>query len=60
VSDAAVGVENLCEIGLFLVNQLAQLGNLADLLEGKDLLLLVAIDGKTGRVVTPVLKTCEA
>jgi len=52
-----VRVKDLGEVGLGLLNQSLELGNLADLLEGKDLLLLVTIDGKTGRVVTTVLET---
>ena len=57
VCDTGVRVKDLGEVGLGLLNQSLELGNLADLLEGKDLLLLVAIDGKTGRVVTTVLET---
>lgn len=48
VCDTDVGVEDLGEVGLALINKLPQLGDLAYLLEGKDFLLLVAIDGKTG------------
>jgi hypothetical protein len=40
-------VKDLCEIGLLLLNELLQLGNLADLLEGKDLISLVSVDGQT-------------
>lgn len=57
VCDTDVGVEDLGEVGLALINKLPQLGDLAYLLEGKDFLLLVAIDGKTGRVVPSVLET---
>lgn len=60
VSDAAVGIENLFKIEVLAVDKLLQLGNLAHLLEGKHLVLLVAIDGKTSRVVTTVLETGKA
>lgn len=46
-------------IWLLLLNQLLQLRDLADLLEGKDLILLVAIDGETGGVVAAVFETSE-
>lgn len=57
VCDAGVGVEGLGQVEVGLVDQLPQLGHLADLLEGKDLVLLVAIDGKAGRIVATVLET---
>lgn len=60
VCNAGVGVENLGHIEVGLINKLPQLGNLANLLEGKDLILLVAIDGKAGRIVATVLKTRQA
>ncbi len=60
VGDAAVRIEHLGQIGLRVVDELLQLGDLADLLEGKHLVLLVAIDGKAGRVVAAVLETGEA
>ena len=56
VRNAGVRVEDLGEIGLLLVDQALELGDLAHLLEGKDGVLLVAIDGKTGRVVATVLE----
>lgn len=57
VCNAGVGIKDLGHIKIRLVDKLPELGNLADLLEGKDLLLLVAIDGKAGRVVAAVLET---
>lgn len=60
VSDTSVGIEDLLEIDVGLVNELPQLGDLANLLEGLDLLLLVAIDGQTSRVVATVLETGQA
>lgn len=60
VCDTCVGVEGLGHVEAALVHQLPQLGDLADLLEGKDLILLVAIDGKAGRIVATVLETRQA
>lgn len=60
VSDAAVRVEDLCEIQVGLVDEFLQLGNLAHLLEGKNLVLLVTIDCKAGRVIAAVFETREA
>lgn len=57
VCNAGVGVEDLVHIKVGLVHQLPQLGHLADLLEGKDLILLVAIDGKSSRIIATVLET---
>lgn len=60
VSDAAMGIEGLFKIEVLAVDELLQLRNLAHLLEGEHLVLLVAIDGKTGRVVTAVFETGKA
>jgi hypothetical protein len=54
-----VVVKDLGHVGLLLLDELLQLGDLANLLEGKDLVLLVAIDGNTGGVVAAVLETGE-
>ena len=59
VGNAGVRVKDLVEVHLGLVDELPQLGHLADLLEGQDLILLVAVDGETGRVITTVLKAGE-
>ena len=59
VCNTGVVVEDLCEVGLLLLDELLQLGDLADLLVGKDLVLLVAIDGNTGGVVAAVFETGE-
>lgn len=59
VGNAAVRIEGLGKVELRLIYELLELGNLADLLEGVHLLLLVAIDGKTGRIVAAVLETGE-
>ena len=56
VRNAGVRVEDLGEIGLLLIDQALELGDLAHLLEGQNAVLLVAIDSQTGRVVATVLK----
>lgn len=55
VCDAGVRVEDLGLVELVLLDQLLEGGDLADLLDGKDLVLLVAVDGEAGRVVAAVL-----
>ena len=55
VGNTGVRVEDLGQVGLLLLNELLQLGDLANLLECKDLILLVTVDGETGRVVSAVL-----
>ena len=55
VGNADVRVEDLGLIVAGLVDELLQCGNLADLLDCIDLVLLVAVDGQTGRVVATVL-----
>jgi hypothetical protein len=57
VCDTSVVVKDLGEVWLLLRDQLLQFGDLADLLEGEDLVAFVAIDGETGGVVTSVLET---
>jgi hypothetical protein len=47
VSNTAVRIKDLCEVGLFGVNQLLQLCYLANLLVGKDFVSLVSINGQT-------------
>lgn len=60
VGDTGVGVEGLGHIESTLIDQLPQLGDFANLLEGKDFILLVAIDSKPGRIVATVLETRQA
>ena len=59
VCNADVGVKDLCEVWLLLLNQGLELSDLSDLLEGIDLVSLVAIYGKTGGVIATVLETGE-
>jgi len=60
VCNAGVRVEDLGQVKVLLIDQLLQRGDLADLLDGKDLVLLVAINGEPGGVVTAVLEALEA
>jgi hypothetical protein len=43
--NTGVRVEDLCKIWFLLLNKLLKLGNLADLLKGKDFISLIAING---------------
>ena len=52
-----VGVEDLGKIRLPLFDQLLELCNLADFLESEDFILLVSIDGQTGRVIATVFES---
>jgi hypothetical protein len=47
VCDTGVVVEDLGEVWCLRSDELLQLGDLADLLVGEDLILLVTIDGDT-------------
>jgi hypothetical protein len=60
VCNAGVRVEDLGQVWLLLLDQGLQLGDLADLLEGENLILLVTIYGQTGRVVATVFEAGEA
>jgi hypothetical protein len=60
VCNTGVVVKDLGHVGLLLLDECLQLGDLANLLEGEDLILLVAIDGNTGGVVAAVFETGEA
>jgi hypothetical protein len=55
VGNAGVRIKDFLEIDVGLVDELPQLGHLSNLLEGKNLVLLVSINGKPGRVVATVL-----
>jgi hypothetical protein len=55
VSNTGVRVEDLVEVEVLLVDELLEGGDLANLLDSVDLVLLVTVDGKTGRVVATVL-----
>jgi hypothetical protein len=55
VGNTRVRVKDLVEVEVLLLDELLQRGDLADLLDCVDLILLVAVNGETGRVVTAVL-----
>ena len=59
VCNASVRVKDLSEVWFALLNQLLQLGDLADLLEEKHLSGLVAIDTYSRRVVATVFLAGE-
>jgi hypothetical protein len=59
VGNAGVWIKHLGEIEVLLIDELLQRSDLADLLDSEDLILLVAVDSQTGRVVAAVLKTCK-
>ena len=60
VCDTSVRIEDLGQIRLGLLNQLLQLDHLADLLVSKHLVLLISVDGETGRVIATVFEAGEA
>lgn len=45
VSNARMGLEHLVEVDIGLGDELLELGYFADLFEGKDLILLVTVNG---------------
>jgi hypothetical protein len=52
-------LESLGQVGLGFLDELLQLGDLSDFLEGADFVLLVTIHGKTRRVIATVLESRE-
>lgn len=60
VRNTSVRLEGLGHVGLGLGNELTELSDLADFLEGLHLVLLVAINSHTGRIVTAVLQSGKA
>lgn len=54
VCDTSVRVENLGSVGLRLLDELLEFGDLADLLEGQNLILFVTVDREAGRIVATV------
>lgn len=55
MGDTGMGVENLGEVWFGLLDELLELSNLADLLESEHLVLLVAVDSYTSRVISTIL-----
>ncbi len=60
VCNTCMGIEDLCEIWLLVLDELLQLCNLANLLECKHFILLVTVNSETGGVVSPILESREA
>jgi hypothetical protein len=60
VCNAGMAVKDLGQVDVRGIDELAELGDLANLLEGNDLVLLVAVDAETGRVVTAVFEAGQA
>ena len=54
MSDSSMGVKGFGQVGLLFVDKLFQLGDFADLLESKHLILFVTVNGKTCRILIPI------
>jgi hypothetical protein len=54
VGNTGVRVKDLVEVEVLLLDELLQRGDLANLLDSVDLVLLVTVDSKTGGVVAAV------
>jgi hypothetical protein len=52
-------IERLVQVNIGLGNKLLELGNLANFFEGEDFILLVAIDGKSCRIIATILEAGE-
>ena len=59
VGNAGMGIKDLGGVWVALGNELAQTDDLADLLEGEDLVLAIAVDSQAGGVVATVLESGE-
>jgi hypothetical protein len=55
VGNACVGIEDLVHIHARLRDELLEGSDLANLLDGEDLILLVTVHGESSRVVSTVL-----
>jgi len=60
VCNASVRIKDLLHIDIALFDELSEFGNLANLLEGKHLILLVTIDCQPCGVIAAVLKPGKA
>jgi hypothetical protein len=60
VCNSCVGIEDLCEIWLLVLDELLQLCHLAHLLESKHFILLVTIHSETSRVVSSIFESGKA
>ena len=52
-----MGIEYLCEVWFLVLDKLLQLCHLANLLKGKDFILLVTIHSETCRVVSSIFQS---
>ena len=59
VCNASVRIKDLLHVDIALIDELSEFGDLANLLEGKYFILLVAIDCQSCRVIAAVLKPSE-
>lgn len=59
VRNTGVRFKRLGEVGFGFFNELFQLGNFSDFFESTDFVLLVAVDCKTCRIISPVFKPRE-
>ena len=59
VCDTGMGVKDLGHVRVLFFDELLELGNLANLFEGKDFILLVAVNSQTCRVIASIFKTRE-
>lgn len=57
VSNTGVRLKSLGQVRLAFIDKLLQLRNLADFFVGSHFFLLVAVNGKSGRVITTVLES---
>lgn len=57
VSNTSMRLKSLGQVRLALINELLQFCNLSNLFVGSHFLLLVAVNGKPGRVITSVLES---
>ena len=59
VCNASMRIKDLLHVDIALLNELSEFGNLANLLEGKHLILLVAVNCQSCGVIAAVLKPGE-
>ena len=60
VGNASMRLKSLGQVRLAFIDKLLQLCNLSDFFVGSHFFLLVAVNGKSGRVITTVFLSCES
>ena len=60
VCNASVGIKHLLHVDAAILDELSEFGDLTNFLEGKHLILLIAIDCQACGVVAAVFKPSEA